>query len=97
MNSNYFYIVSTINNIKKTRMVVNNYDDVLELEFSENKILLCKNQYLVSSAFFSKFQAVVSKEFFKENFEIIGRAELEVILNNGKRKKSIIGVLCKLI
>lgn len=92
-----FYIVSTINNIRNTKLFKKDNGNFVELENNAGqKIYLYKGQYAVFSTFSSNFeiQAVISKDFFKDNFDIVGRTFLKFTHKNGYEETKFIGVLC---
>jgi len=92
-----FYVVSTINNIKNTKLFKKDNGNFVELENNAGqKIYLYKGQYAVFSTFSANYeiQAVISKEFFKDNFDIVGRTFLKFTHKNGCEETKFVGVLC---
>lgn len=91
-----FYIISTINNLKNLNLLKKE-KDYFFIKYDGKKIFLHKGEYIVMSSISPsiKIMAVITKEFFKENFEIIGRSYLKFTKNINEEVK-LIGLLCQI-
>lgn len=92
-----FYIISTINNIKNLNLLKKEKNNLF-IECDGKKYFLHKDEYIVMSGLSPniKIMAIISKEFFKDNFKIIGRSYLTLFTKNIKEEQKLIGVLCEI-
>lgn len=84
------FIVSTYNNMKGVCAEENGQIIVYN---NQDKLYLEKGDYIIFDIFF-KFKTIISKEFFKNNFKICGRAEISLNKEDGTKIKRIVGLLC---
>lgn len=90
-----FLIVSTINNLKNTRLCKENKGSSIEIEENGKRIIIHKGQYAVFSIKF-KLLAIVSSDFFKTYFQVVGRMFLKYTTKDFQEHTMIVGVLCSM-
>lgn len=96
LNVNYkvismFYIVTSYFGLKKYKGLKENED--LIINDNGKEIYVKKGDYIVFDMMFN-LQAIVTKSFLKENYEIQGKAYIKYECDNGTPIKSFAGLLC---